>query len=81
MTLNPDPFVLILDAPTAPLCPTENYQISSSPLYVDGTVFSSVPPGLITVDGIIQTSLMTPWFYATNIDPYHRLQGKRQYTS
>ena len=80
LTLNPDPFVLILDAPTAPLCPTENYQISSSPLYVDGTVFSSVPPGLITVDGIIQTSLMTPgvnyWMYATNIDPITGCKGK-----
>ena len=73
LTLHPDPLVLILDKPTVPLCPTEEWQISSSPLYLDGTVFSSVPPGLITFDGRIQTSLMTPgvdyWFYATYTDP------------
>lgn len=73
LTLHPDPIVIFLDKPTEPLCPTETWQVASSPLYLDGTQFSSVPPGLISYDGYLQTNQMTPgvnyWFYATYTDP------------
>lgn len=73
LTLYPDPIVIFLDKPTAPLCPGEDWQVASSPLYLDGTVYSSKPPGMITYDGHLNTDLMIPgdtyWFYATYTDP------------
>lgn len=73
LTLNPDPLVIFFDLPSGPLCPTETWQVASSPLYLDGTIFSSQPPGLISYDGYLQTDQMTPgvnyWFFATYTDP------------
>ncbi len=73
VTLNPDPLIIFLDKPDRPLCPGETWQVSSSPLYLDGTVFSSKPTGMITYDGYLNTTQMTPgidyWFYADYTDP------------
>ncbi|HMY83188.1 MAG TPA: gliding motility-associated C-terminal domain-containing protein [Saprospiraceae bacterium] len=73
VTLYPDPLIIFLDKPDRPLCPGEPWQVSSSPLYIDGTVFSSDPPGMISFDGQLNTTLMIPgtdyWFYADYTDP------------
>lgn len=46
---------------------------ASSPLYLDGTVYSSKPTGMITYDGFLNTNQMIPgqnyWFYAHYTDP------------
>jgi gliding motility-associated-like protein len=73
LVLHPDPLVIFLDKPTAPLCPGETWQVASSPLYLDGTVYSSKPTGMITYDGFLNTNQMIPgqnyWFYAHYTDP------------
>ena len=71
LTLLPNPPVSITNKPQD-LCEGDSYQLQSNPSVQDGTVFTSVPPGAVSNDGLINTSVMQQGvdytFYATFTD-------------
>jgi len=74
LILYADPPVTILNKPTGNLCEGTTLQLESSPSAQDGTVFSSVPSGVVSPTGLLNTNVMDPsiqyTIYATYTDPH-----------